>query len=477
MVITDFFHFTFPHFASVSAPRRREFRSHFMNISVQKQPQCQATLEVRIPSEVVSSERNELVQAFLKQANIPGFRPGKAPRKVIEKRFGNDIQQELEGRLMDKAFQETLKDDDSLKVIDVKWPDTLEHQDDGSAVMKANLILAPDFTLPDYKGLTVEVPKQEVTPELVEAELNTLRERHSDFGDIEDRAVQEDDIVVIDYSCTCEGKPVSEVAGQPVPQVESGEEFWLKVDEESFLPGFATQLVDMKVGEEKEVTVPTQEDFPLENLREKDLVFQVKVTGIKEQKLPADEELVEALMPGGSMDDLRETIESQLRFQITRQIEELKESRLLEQIATAVDFELPEEYVTSETQGQADRLVEDALRQGMSEEQLQAEQEKIIETAGDQARNNLKVQFLLSEIAQEEKIKVPDPELLQAITNMAKREGKPLKAFLKQLQRERRVDSLRNQMLIGKTVDFLLESANFVEVEVNENDDKSNSDD
>ena len=238
-------------------------------------------------------------------------------------------------------------------------------------------------------------------------------------------AVQEDDIVVIDYTGTCDGKPVSEVAGQPVPQVETGEDFWLKVDEESFLPGFATQLVDMKIGESKEVTVSLQEDFPLEPLREKDLVFQVTIKGIKEQKLPEDDALVEALMPGGSMDDIKETIESQMRFQINKQLEEFKESKLLEQIGTAVDFELPEEYVTSETQGQADRLVEDAVKQGMSEEQLQAEQEKIFETAGERARNNLKVQFLLGEIAQAEKIKVPENELLQAITSMAKREGKP----------------------------------------------------
>ena len=447
-----------------------------MNISVQKQPQCQATLEVEIPSEVVSSERNQLVQSFVKQAKIPGFRPGKAPLNVIEKRFGSSIDEELDGRLMDKAFQATLKEDESLKVIDIKWPDALDRKTDGSAVLKANLILAPEFTLPEYTGLTIEVPKQEVTPELVENELNTLRERHSEYLDIENRAVEEDDIIVIDYEGSCDGKEISEITDQPVPQLEKGEEFWLKVDEDSFLPGFATQLIGLQTKESREITVSIEEDFPLEPLRGKDLVFQVTTKGIKEQKKPEDDALVEALMPGGSMDDIKETIESQMRFQINRQLEEFKESKLLEQIATAVDFELPEEYVSSETQGQADRLVEDAVKRGMTEEQLQQEQETIFATAGEQARNNLKVQFLLGEIAQAEKITVPENELLQTITSLAKREGKPLKAFIKQLQRERRVDSIRNQMLIGKTVDFLLENANFVEVEPNQNDNESKSD-
>ena len=448
-----------------------------MNISVQKQPQCLATLEVEIPDDVVSAERQQLVQSFVKQASVPGFRPGKAPLKVIEKRFGSSIQEELDGRLMDKAFQEALKEDDSLKVINVKWPDALEHQENGSAVLKAKLILAPEFTLPEYKGLTIEVPKQEVTPELVENEINNLRERQSQFDDVEDRALEEDDVAVIDYEGTCEGKPIAEVAEQEVPQMEKGEDFWIKVTEESFLPGFATQLVGLKVGESREAIVTAQEDFPLETLREKDLVFQVTLKQIKAQVLPEDDALVEALMPGGSMDDIKEAIESQLDAQISRQRDEFKEGKLLEMIADGVDFDLPEEYLASETQSQADTLVQNAIQQGASNEQLANEEEQILESAGERARNNLKVRFLLTEIAEKESIRVNEQELLQALTSLAKREGKPLKGFIKQMQRERRIDSLRNQMLVGKTVDFLLEQANFEEIELSENDSESESND
>ena len=448
-----------------------------MNISVNKQPQCQASLEVEIPNEVVSTERKEILQSFVKQANVPGFRPGKAPLRVIEKRFGSSIQEELDGRLMDKALQEALKEDDSLKIINVKWPDTLEQNTDGSATLKATLTLAPEFTLPEYSGLSIEVPKMELTPELIENELNTLRERQASFSDIEDRAAEEDDIAVIDYEGTCEGKPISEVAEQDTPQLETGEEFWLKITEDSFLPGFATQLIGLKVGESKEVTVPTEEDFPLETLREKDLVFQVALKGIKAQELPDDEKLAEALMPGGSIEDIKEILESQLNTQITHQREEFKEGKLLEAIADGVDFELPEEYVASETQNQADSLVRDAVNRGVSNEQLAAEETQILESAGERARNNLKVQFLLTEIAEAEKLKVEDQELIQAITSLAKRENKPVKAFMKQMQRERRIDSLRSQMLVGKTVDFLLEKTNFIEVEPTENDNESESND
>lgn len=445
-----------------------------MNISVQKQPKCQATLEVEIPSEVVAQERKELVNSFVQQARIPGFRPGKAPLNVIKKRFASEIQEELDGRLREKAFQQTLTEQKDLKVIDVQWPDSPSYAEDGPATIKANLILAPDFELPEYKGLDIQIPKLEATSVRVDAEIENLRQRNSDFSEVTGRSLEEDDLAVIDYEGTIEGQSVEEVAGKPVGQLAEGKDYWVRIDEDSFLPGFATQLVGLGVDETRSVTVTLQEDFPLESLRGKDLTFEVTLKEIKAQQLPDDEKLVNTLMPGGSMDDIREALESQLRFQNERQMVQMRETAILDKIAQSVDFDLPQEYIESETQGQADSMVEDALKNGMSEEELVAEESKIFETAAERAKNNLKVQFLLSEIAQAEKIQVPDQELISRLTEMANHEKKPLKGFIKQMQRERRIDSIRNQLLIAKTIDFLLESANVTEVEPPKDDSTDN---
>lgn len=448
-----------------------------MNISVQKQPKCQATLEVEIPSERVAEARTQLVQSFSKQARIPGFRPGKAPLKVIEKRFRSEILEELNGSLMDRALREALQQEEDLKIIDVRWPDSLDFQADGSAKLSANLILAPEFTLPDYKGLEVRVPKAEVTDEILEREINSLRERNADYEDVEGRTLAEGDVAVIDYLGSCEGQKVEVTAGLPVAQLEAGKDFWMLIDEESFLPGFATQLVGLGVDETRTVTVTLQEDFPIESLRLKDLTFEVTLTGLKEQKLPSDDELVTALMPGGSMEDIRETLNSQITFQMSRQQKQLRESNLLEAIANSVDFELPEDFVTSETQGQADRLVEGALKQGASREDLEEQQAQIFETAGQRAVYNLKVQFLLSEIAAAEKITVLDNEMLSHLSHLAKQAGKSVNTFIKQLQRQRQLDSIRNQLLIAKTIDFLVEHANVIEVDPSEYESESSNDD
>ncbi|MEM9080859.1 MAG: trigger factor [Verrucomicrobiota bacterium] len=448
-----------------------------MNVSVQKLPNCQAILNVDIPSDVVVAERNNVLQLFAKQARIPGFRPGKAPKAVIEKRFGSALTEELDGRLMDKAVRETFQQEKDLKVIDIKRPDSLQHSTDGSARLTASLILAPDFTLPDYKGLNIEIPKHDVTDELIDGELLQHRQRHAEFSEITDRPAALGDIAVINYSSTLDGQPLLEQIEENAKQLAEGENYWVKVDAESFLPGFGDQLEGQAIGETREITVPIQEDFPLEELRGKDLVFTITLNELKAEQLPDDETLVEKLMPGSTIDDLKEAIKNQMNFQLARQKEQFKENTLLQQLTESVDFELPEEYLTSETQGQADRLVEQALSQGLSEDELAERQEEIFASAGERARNNLKTQFLLSEIAQAEKLQVTEPELVEHINRLANQAGKTPKAYAKQLQRERRIDGLRNQLLIGKTIDFLMEHANVSEIEAlapNEDESESN---
>lgn len=173
------------------------------------------------------------------------------------------------------------------------------------------------------------------------------------------------------------------------------------------------------------------------------------------------------------MDDLVEIIQNQMLQQLQREKEQLKESKLLEQINNAVDFELPDEFVQSETQGQADQIVENALRQGASEEEIAAREEEIFKSAGDRARNNLKTQFLLAEIAAAENLKANDQEIIQHIEFLARQANKPVKSYTQKLVREGKVESIRHRLMISKTIDFLLESANVTEVEPSKDESES----
>ena len=430
-----------------------------MNITVEKQENCRATLRVEIPSETVSTERKSIVQAFSKQARLPGFRPGKAPRAVIEKRYAREIGEELDSRLIRQGFQEAIAKE-ALKVLDAPEPGDPTHHSDGTFSFSSDLVLAPNFELPDYKGLTIEVPDRGIEESDVAQELENLQQRFAEFDEVSDRAVAEGDFAVIDYTATAEGTSLEEAYGASAPQLDSGEDFWLKIDDESFLPGFANQLEGAATGDQREVKVMIEEDYPVEELRGKDVDFAVTVKSIRTQKLPElNDEFAASVAPGSTLEDLKGLIREQMEQHLEKQLREFKVNQLLEKLSTQVDFELPADLIASETQNQADRLVEQGMGSGMSEEEIAERQGELFATAGQQARLNLKTDFLLQEIAAAEDIKVEPAELQQQVTAYAKQMNKPLKTFARDLQRTGRLQGLQHQILLGKTIDFLLEQA------------------
>lgn len=430
-----------------------------MNITVEKQPNCLAVLEVEVPAEAVSGERRQIIQAFSRQAKIPGFRPGKIPIKVIEKRFATQITEELESRLVSQAYEEAIKKEE-LRVLDARKPDRTDYLPDGGFSFTSSLVLAPEFELPDYKGLTIEVPDRSVTEEDIDKEIEQVRGRFAEFNDIEDRGLAPGDFAIIDYQATLDGTPLEEALGDSAGYLGTGEGFWLKMDDESFLPGFARNVEGAKVGDELEFEIEVPEDFPAEGVRGKTLAYSVKVTAAKEQELPEmTDELAAQIVPGKTVEGLRELVREQMGIQLERQLQEHKVNQLVEKLAQAVEFDLPEDILTAETQGQADELVERGLQQGMSEEEIEAQQGQLFAAAGQRAKLNLKTDFILQEIAKKEDVKVTEAELTQRVQAIANQQHKPFKAVAKELQKSGRLRSLQHSMLLSKTIDFLLEGA------------------
>ncbi|MEN8772194.1 MAG: trigger factor [Akkermansiaceae bacterium] len=437
-----------------------------MNIRLEKKEKCLATLSIEVPAETVADERAKVLKAFVTQARIPGFRPGKAPKAVIEKAHGEDISKEVESRLIQNSFQEALKENEDLKVLNVKNPENVTHQADGSLTFEAELITSPEFTLPDYKGLEIEVPKVEVTDEIVGENLDQLRQRFADYEDIEDRAAEKGDLAVIDYTATIDGKPLDEVGGEQAKPLASNEGYWIRLDEEAFFPGFTDGLIGLKPNEDKEIKVTLPDDFPIETIRGMDADFAVTVTGLKSEKLPElDDDFANQIEQGKSLDDVKALIRDDLEMRQKRQLEEIKINAVLAKLNDAVDFDVPDDFLQSETQGQADAMVKEGMEAGMSEDQVQERQEGLFEEAQVRAKNSLKTNFLLTEIAASEELKIENSDMLQRVTMMAKQAKKPVKGFMKELQKSGQLGNIRQNMLFSKAIDFLVEHANVNEVE------------
>lgn len=439
-----------------------------MNIAVEKQPKCIAILNVEVPSADVAAKRASITSTYASQAKLPGYRPGKAPKAVIEKRFGKQISEELTESLFGAACDKALETE-NLKVLDFGFPDNINERPDGSIAFETRLILAPEFTLPNYKGIEIKAPSTEVTDEEINTQLESLRERLAEFEDVTDRAIQNDDIAVVDFTTTLDGVSLTEAIGEKGQYLAKRENHWLPVKEGSFLPGYAEQLVGSKTGDQKDVTITLDDAFPFEELRGKAIVLHTTVQGIKAPKLPElNDEFAEKLVPGKTLDEIKAIIRENMGIEKTKQINELKVSQIVEKLNIAVSFELPEEIVKREVQNQANSLVEQGSQQGASDEDMLKQQEEIFSVATKRAITNLRTNFLLQEIAQAEKISVSDADLLGHISQIAQQRKQPIKKVIKDLQKNRQIQSIRNSMLIGQTIDFLVEQANVTEVSADE---------
>jgi len=434
-----------------------------MNIVVEKQPKCVASLRVEIPAERVTSERNKILRTYINKARIPGFRPGKAPLAVVVKRYGKDIDEELLGKLISDAYDEALKQK-NLKVLDFGNPEAVTHQPDGSFSFEATLILAPDVQVPNYKNIAVTVPPAAVPEEELDQQIESLRERFAEFQPIEDRAAEMGDFAVIDYSSTVNGQPTEEFLGRAAEYLAGREGFWMRLDEKSFLLGFCGQLVGMNPGETREIAVTLPEDFPVAELRNSVMLFSTTLKELKLSILPAlDDELAARLAPGKSLEDLKSIIRDNLQLERQRKIRDMKVNQIVAHFNAQVDFELPDKLVTQETQTQADSMVERGIQAGMSEDEVQSQQTEIFATAQYQAVSSLRTNFILQEVARTENITVDDKELLGQLIHMATSRKLSPKKFIKDMQTSGRIGSLRQSMTIGKTIDFLIEQADVQE--------------
>ena len=443
-----------------------------MIINLEKLPDCKALLRIEFPAQDTEAERKQIIKTFSKQAKIPGFRPGKTPAHVIQTRFKSEIESEFEDRVVRKAIQKT-NDENELDIISIKEIRDQSHNNDGTFSATIELVIAPEFELSEYKGIEVTVPKIDVSNEELEESLGQIRERFADYQNVEDRGIQMGDFVVINYKGSIDGKAVGEVLPLAPATLAQNTGFWLKMDDNSFLPGFCKPLLDLKNNDSKSLNVTIPDDYEAEELRGQSLDYEVEIVEIKEQKLPdLDDEFAEKIEPGKSLNELKNTLREQMEEQRKGYRQEMITNQILSKINSELEFEVPQEIVMRETQSRVNDIFNSNTERGVSEEELVEHQEQIIESAGQQANNSVKTSFILEQIADKEKIEVTQEEVLNRVGEIAARQKTSVKQLTKQLQKKNAFGKIINGIKIQKTIEFLRDSAVVKEVEPEEFENK-----
>src|SRR6266487_62334 len=197
-----------------------------MKVEVERQPGSVSKLQIELPPEEVEKEWDAIANSFARFAKIPGYRPGKAPRTVIDKRFRKEIQDELTKKLVSRSYHEAVEQE-QLRVASLTNIEEIEFGEDKSMRFRATVVTAPEFELPDYKNIPVQLPDGKVSNAEVEAAIERLRDQSADFVDAAERGLQMGDFAVIDFEGSIDSKPVSEIAPQASKNLHGGKKFWL----------------------------------------------------------------------------------------------------------------------------------------------------------------------------------------------------------------------------------------------------------
>ena len=439
------------HFAALEERRYTDS----MKVEVEKHPGLISKLQIELPPEDVAKEWDAIANSFARVAKIPGYRPGKAPRAVIDKRFRKEIQEELTKKLVSKSYHEAVERE-QLRVASLTNIEDVQFGENKSMRFRATVVTAPEFELPDYKQIPVQVPDTKVSDVDVDEALDRLRDQSADFVDVPARGLEMGDFAVLDFDGSVESKPISEIAPQASKNLYGGKKFWLHLAADNFLPKFCEQLIGQKPGETRLVIVHFPEDFMVKELAGKKADYAVTLRDIKEKVLPAvDDAFAAKLVTGKTLADLRQMIEHDIEHAKEHDAERAKESQIVKFLHEQTQFELPPALLQNETRRALAELVQQNRERGVTDEMLKEKEKELIDGAASLAGHRLKTNFILHRIAEREKIQVVKEDIDFRLKQEAARYDISPEKMRKELQQKDALDDVAEQILLGKTLDFL----------------------
>lgn len=427
-----------------------------MNVTVENLAPCKKLVRVEVETEKVDKTFESVTKEFQRQADLPGFRPGKAPVDMVVRKFAKDIEDEVKSKLISASYKEAVE---AQKLDVLGYPDIEEIQFGRGQPLHfaATIETAPDFEMPEYKGIPVQREIRTVTDEDIVRALDALRQPRTTFNKVE-RPLQTGDIAVVNYTGTCEGKPILELAPASKGLAEQTN-FWVEIGGTSFIPGFGEQLMGAKATDSRTVNVDYPADFVAPQLASKKGVYQVQIVEVKEKVLPAVDDEFAKSYGAENLEKLKEGVRKDLENELKFKQDKVVRSQIIRSLVNRVNFDLPETAVARETRNVVYDIVQENARRGVARDILEQQKDQIYSAATQGARERVKVAFLLQKIAEKEDIKVSQEEISQRIVQMAAMYQIPPEKFAKDLQKRNGLIEIYDQIMNEKVIDLLQKNA------------------
>jgi trigger factor len=432
-----------------------------VNITVENLAPCKKLLRVEVDAKAVDEAFDTVTKDFQKQASLPGFRPGKAPRAMVLKKYEPDIKDEVKRKLIGDSYRKAL---DEKKIAVIGYPDIEEIQfGRGQALQFAATIeTSPEFQLPEYKGLPAKREAKSVTAADVDRAIELLARQHVKFETVT-RELRLGDVAVVNYTGTCDGKPIT-VTAPTAKGLTEQKNFWVDAAPNSFIPGFADQLIGAKAGDKRTVNVDFPADFVTRQLAGKKGVYEVEIVEVKEKSLPPIDDAFAKKYDAENLTKLREGVQRDLENELKYSQARAVRGQIIHALLTATNFDLPETAVAHETRNVVYDIVRENNQRGVARDLIEKQKDEIYSAAAQSAKERVKLSFLIQRIAEKESIQVSQDEVLKRAQSLALAYQIPLEKFLKDLQKRNGVVELYDQIAHEKVLAFLEQNAKIEEV-------------
>ena len=425
-----------------------------MSLQVEKMEKNMAKLTIEVAAEDLEKAMQNAYQKAKGRISIPGFRKGKAPRKMIEQMYGKGVfLEDAVNALIPEHYSKALAECE-LEIVSQPTIDITQAEPGKALIFTAEVAVKPEVTLGDYKG--VEVPKTEitVTDEDVEAEIKKEQEKNSRTISVEDRAAQLNDIVTIDFEGSVDGVPFD--GGQAT-------EYPLTLGSNTFIPGFEEQLVGAKVGDDVDVKVTFPEEYQAKELAGKEAIFKCAVKKIEAKELPElDDDFAKDVSEFDTLAEYKEHVKTNLEDKKANEAKRAKEDAAVDKAIENAQMDIPEAMLMTQCRQMLDDFSRRMQSQGLSMDQYfqftGMTADKMMEDMKPQALKRIQTRLVLEKVAEVEKIQPTEEEVNEEISKMA--EAYKMEADkLKELLGERELEQMKKDMAVQKAVTVIADAA------------------
>jgi len=430
-----------------------------LEVDIEPRGACQRHITVKVSREDIDRYFDNEFSELVTSAQVPGFRPGHAPRKLIERRFRKEASERVKTGLLMDSIAQVSEESDLSPISEPKFElEAVDLPDEGPMTYEFDLEVRPEFDVPQWKGLSIERPVREFTEQDVDASLRSLLTRHGQLAPHEGPA-EMGDYVATGLTFTCEGQTLSSAPEElirirPVLSFRDGK-----------IENFGEVMEGVRAGQTRSAQAVLTEDAPNVALRGKTITAQFDVKEVKRLQLPEmSRPFLESIGGFESEADLRDAVRDNLQ----RQLEYHQRQRAREQIAATLtvsaNWELPPDLLKRQAQRELDRAVMELRRSGFGEPQIRAYENELRQNSLRVTAKALKEHFILERIAEEEHIEENEQDYDDEIELIADQSGETPRRVRARLEKSGHMDVLRNQIIERKVIDLILQHATFHDV-------------